>query len=378
LSRRWGGGTGPSGPAGPSGAPDGGSPVWLTAGQAEDLLSGRPGPAGSEALAGVLAALAGPAEPREAELAGYDRIRQAFEAAGAADGARRAGSREDLGAARSPRGGSRSVSGLRPDRGLAVRAGVLAAALSVAGVGTAAAANSLPSGLQQLAHDVFGGIGVPAPEDAGTPGISAAPSGPTPTGAAGRTHGATSGPTTPAGTTPMASASAESVALCRAYGEDGDGLSGEQQERLAVLAGGKQHVAKYCKAVLAAETAASSASTSADNGGTTAAGTAATTGNGNGNGNANGGGNGNANGGGNGNANGGGNGNANGGGNGNANGGGNGSTKGNANGGANGNANGGGNGNANGATKGNANGGGNGNANGNTIGNAKAKANNKS
>jgi hypothetical protein len=250
----------------------------------------------------VLAALARPAQTPEPDPAGYERVRQAFEAA-------------------APRGGgSHSASGLRVRgrRGPAVRIGLLAGALAVAGVGTAAA-NVLPTPLQQFAHTVLGPIGVPAP---GTPGPT---SGGVPTASADGRSGESGGgasssrPTSAVGTSPAVSATADEVVLCHAYQQDGDGgaLSADQKTRLEALAGGKQHVAKYCKDVLAAAPA---------DGATTGEATSTATTTGKGNGNANGGGNGNANGGGNGNSggNGNGNGNANGGGNGNANGGGNG------------------------------------------------------
>jgi hypothetical protein len=261
----------------------------------------------------VLAALAGPAEATASELDGYDRIRQAFEAAGASvggaaaagtkaaeaktagskaagtmsTGSKAAGTKAAGMPGQAQADGPRSRGDLRlwgRRRGIAVRVGVLAGALLVAGVGTAAA-DALPTPLQKFAHTVLGAIGVPGPSDSGGQGTRSGSS-PTATGS-GRSDvsspGAAPRPSSAAEVTPSAGVSptVSDVALCQTFKQDGDGhtLTVGEETRLEQLAGGK-HIAKYCKDLLAETPAGSDAS-----GGTAATSAPTTAGNDNGNGN---------------------------------------------------------------------------------------------
>jgi hypothetical protein len=182
----------------------------LTAAQVEELLSGRPGPAGAEALAAVVAVVSRPGLPHE--LAGYGQVRRAFESADAG------------------RGGPHSTSTIRRvrQRSAAVKIGsVLAAvtALSVAGIITAAGANKLPTPVQQFVHNVFGGVGVPRPNPGGrvgssTPGAPAGmPPSPSPSSSVAPSEASTApSQGRPATGSPSQSDSSGAAAdLCNAY-----------------------------------------------------------------------------------------------------------------------------------------------------------------
>lgn len=206
----------------------------------EALLSGRPGPAGSEAVMETLAAASRSGLPHE--LTGYDQVRRAFEDAGR----RHAGVRSGFLV-------RRAVSRLA-----AMRIGSAAAAvavLSVVGIVTAAAVTELPAPVQQVVHNVFGPVGVPGPPNpvssarpsaSGTPKVPASSTGGNSTPSPGTTAGR--GYTTPG-------QSSASIDLCKTYehGRNNDndhGLTPEQFKQLTQLAGGSKLIDSYCGVVL--------------------------------------------------------------------------------------------------------------------------------
>lgn len=133
-------------------------------------------------------------------------------------------------------------------KSLAVKVVAGFAAMTVAGTGVAAETGALPAPVQQAAHDVAGGLGVPAPREAAEqpetgpldePGAtpSVAPSASPEPRASGTPRG------------PDASGPA-ARGLCQAYRAGGNRDSVAQQA-LAEAAGGADKVGAYCDGVLA-------------------------------------------------------------------------------------------------------------------------------
>jgi hypothetical protein len=137
-------------------------------------------------------------------------------------------------------------------KSLAVKVVAGFAAMTVAGTGVAAETGALPAPVQQAAHDVAGGLGVPAPRE-----VAEQPA---------------TGPTEEADATPSVapSAIAEPTAskapdrgpdasgpaargLCQAYRSGANGNSVAQQA-LANAAGGADKVTGYCDGVLGSGT----------------------------------------------------------------------------------------------------------------------------
>lgn len=221
----------------------------LTDEDVEALLSGRPGPAGSETLAQALTAASRPGLPHE--LTGYDQVRRAFQAVEASGAI--AGS---LGVAR------RAVSRFVAAKIASVVAAV--AVLSVAGVMTAAAANKLPSPVQHFVHDVFGGVGVPEPSNPKKDGKPSVPS--APTQSSRQLRAGTPAPSSGADVTRSQShmsdqdstsptRSSSSIELCNAYKQgkdsgDDSALTPTQLKQLTRLAGGVKLIDSYCRRVL--------------------------------------------------------------------------------------------------------------------------------
>jgi hypothetical protein len=138
-------------------------------------------------------------------------------------------------------------------KSVAVKAALALAGLSAAGVGVAAETGSLPTPVQQAAHRVAGGLGVPAatsapvrtadaspePSDSPEPGSSAQPS-PSPS----EGHG-------PDATGPAAKG------LCTAYNSGrkaGRSTDSTAFQALAAAAGGTDGIDAYCAQVLASPT----------------------------------------------------------------------------------------------------------------------------
>jgi len=118
--------------------------------------------------------------------------------------------------------------------------------LVVGGSGVAAAsAGVLPSSMQQIAHEYFGGVGIPAPAASGTAGVipSTAP------GTAGSPSPAPSPGEATAGST------AQLMPLCQTVAENPQQwrsvLDTADQAALVAAAGAPGHVGQYCAALLA-------------------------------------------------------------------------------------------------------------------------------
>jgi len=184
---------------------------------AERLLA-RAGDADHPGLARLLAAAS--AAPTADELAGESAAVAAF-AAG-----RRTGS-------------APTPATVRPVRRLFIAKVAVAGSLALVG-GTALAAETgiLPDRLQRQAHELFSGVGVPAPRTTGAaPSRSAAPAPPAPSA------------------TPAPLPSHDPADLCRAWRSAQNDpaarqLTGEERRALGALAGGTPNIGAYCESVL--------------------------------------------------------------------------------------------------------------------------------
>lgn len=133
--------------------------------------------------------------------------------------------------------------------------------------GVAAGTGSLPAGLQQRAHEMFGMLGVPPP-DAGD-GRGGGPSG----GTTPSAPATVPPPSRPAGTdhpsgssTSPGSGSPNARALCRAWAStgrdpDGSGMSSPAWRALVTAAGGRSRVPAMCTSLIGAPPAATAAPT---------------------------------------------------------------------------------------------------------------------
>lgn len=225
--------------------------------EAEQLLSADPGAPAYPELTHLLAAAAAP--PRSDELVDLPAAVAAFEAAG--------------------QNGEPNVAVTRRRR-LFARSVVVKAVAGVAlvlfgGTAVAAETGNLPSGAQRHAHDVFSVLGVPPPAATSSPAQSPAPS---PAGHVTPTvaPGAGAEATTPQPT------SAAAPGLCRSWqarqkNPKNKPMKAEALRALAAAAGGAEHIAAYCAAVLAG-----SPGSTATAGPTTAAATPSHPGNGKG------------------------------------------------------------------------------------------------
>ncbi len=190
--------------------------------EAEELLTGAPVAADRRALAELLSAAAGPTRPDE--LHGVQAPLAVFEQSH-----------------RPP-----EMSHRRRRRTVFARLGIgwptakLAAVAILAVVGTVTAAKTgvLPDSAQQVAHDMLGGVGVPAPVTASprnSPGTQGDPGRPT------------ASPTPPA---VRQNQDDDAEALCRAYRDRRRSPDPQVSLRLARLAGGAPKVDRFCTGVL--------------------------------------------------------------------------------------------------------------------------------
>jgi hypothetical protein len=200
--------------------------------QAQRLLDGEPAGDQHAGLAALLAAAAAPARPDE--LADEPAMVAAFVRAG-----------------RGPQltGDERRAGRLRRQgwrRGGIVAVKVAAGLVLFAAGGTAFAAEtgSLPAGLQRQAHDLFGSLGVPAPDDDPPPAGPTVAASVAVTPPSGRTGAPSPGATEPA-----------AVELCRAWAAQrhprGKAMADEQLRDLIAAAGGESEVAAFCAKLLA-------------------------------------------------------------------------------------------------------------------------------
>ena len=202
--------------------------------EVEQLLTADADASAYPGLSDLLAAAAAP--PRPDELAGLPAAMAAFEAAG----------RE-----------SRTSVAVPSRRGGFARSAIVKVAAGVAVVlfgGTALAAETgnLPGSSQQHAHDLFSGLGVPAPP-------SARPA-PTDTPVARSTTAPAPAPTptpSPAGQSGTPGpAGAATRGLCRSWEARQQNpkkkpMKAESLRSLAAAAGGAEHIAAFCTALLA-------------------------------------------------------------------------------------------------------------------------------
>lgn len=239
-------------------------------------------------LAALLAAAAAPDPERDADERGLEVVLAAYrEAAEAPAPAGRTGKIVPI--------GHRYFG-----RALAVKFAAAAAVLAGAGM-AAASVGVLPAPIQRIAHDYFGGVGIPGPTSPTSGATATRSTGATPSASRSRaadpTASAESSTSATASASPAATTQHELVALCQIVVEAGPSWHSDvdkaQRDLLTAAAGGNDKVLSYCTALVAG------GGSSAPAGG----GSSPTSGSGNGNGNGGGGnGNGNGNGGGKGHA----------------------------------------------------------------------------
>jgi hypothetical protein len=205
---------------------------WVAA---HRVLAGEPAGPAADALRALLASACAPATATEYDEADLNALLEVYRAAAespaAAATGRRAQSSPSIG--RVPR---------RVGRAMAVKCtGVLLVAV---GTGAAAAGTDmLPASIQRMAHQYFGGLGVPGPSATpGTPGAG----GP---GSASPQSGGS--PSPPAGTVPLGTL----IALCGQVQHGAKnwrtGLDAADQAALSAAAGGDLKVTSYCAQLLA-------------------------------------------------------------------------------------------------------------------------------
>jgi hypothetical protein len=195
--------------------------------EAEQLLAADPNGSAYPDLSHLLVAAAAP--PRPEELVGLRAAVAAFEATGQ-DG--------DL---------SVAVASRRPvfARSVAVKAAAGVAVVLFSGTALAAETGNLPGASQQHAHDLFSALGVPPPDADPTPtGPPTERTTPTPAPSSGN-HGATPDAT-----------SAATLGLCRSWqarqkNPKNKPMKAESLRVLAAAAGGEEHIAAFCTALLA-------------------------------------------------------------------------------------------------------------------------------
>lgn len=232
-------------------------PSWsgareLSADDAERLVAGLPGPAGTEALAELIAVAA--MAPRHPDSAGYDLVRQAYLDAGTATARRR-------------------PAGLPLGRLVTLKVAAITAVLTVAGT-VAAEAGALPKPIQQVVYNVFGDEGIPDPNSAPPPSMTHSAGDPTTT-ASKATKAAPVTPARPSASSEPTSGHSSSAAvgdgspfgLCwDASGKRNKQAGDSEHHKLVVLAGGEQNIAAYCADILnpkGADTPAASAGSAA-------------------------------------------------------------------------------------------------------------------
>jgi hypothetical protein len=198
--------------------------------EAEQLLTADPGASAYPGLNRLLAAAAAP--PRPDELTNLRAAVAAFEAAGRND-------RPSVAAASVRRVFARSV---------AVKAVAGVAVVLFGGTALAAETGNLPGRTQQHAHNLFSAFGVPPASARAT---SATPS------ATPATPSATPSPTPSSGgrTAAPGVTSAATAGLCQSWvawqkNPKNKPIKAEALQRLAAAAGGEEHIAAFCTALL--------------------------------------------------------------------------------------------------------------------------------
>jgi hypothetical protein len=203
-------------------------------GSASRLVDGENGGHGAGNLDTLLTIAAAPPSEATLDPARLEPILMAFRGAGAGTHAR-------VGAGWSAPPRSRT----RPRSPRAAMVKCAAVFLVIGGSGVAAAsAGVLPTSVQQIAHDYFGGVGIPAPAVSGT--ADANPS-MTPSAAGSLSPAPGPGEATAGGT-------AQLMPLCRKISANAQnwrtGLAAADQAALVAAAGEPGHVRQYCATLL--------------------------------------------------------------------------------------------------------------------------------
>jgi len=204
--------------------------------EAERLLTADPDSSAYPGLSHLLAAAAAP--PRPDELSGLSRAVAAFEAAGRDD-------QPTVSAVRVRRVLARSVA-------VKVAAGV--AVVLFGGTAWAAETGNLPGRSQQHAHDLFSVLGVPARSAAPTSAPPTTPPANIPSPTPASTPIATPSPSvrsTAPGTTSPATPGLCRSWLARQKNPKHKPINVQTLRKLAAAAGGEEHIAAFCTALLA-------------------------------------------------------------------------------------------------------------------------------
>jgi hypothetical protein len=194
--------------------------------EAEQLLTADSDTSAYPDLSHLLTAAAAP--PRPDELTGLNLAVAAFEAAGQQDP-------PSVPAASVRRVFARSV---------AVKAVAGVAVVLFGGTALAAETGNLPGGSQQHAHNLFSALGVPPPSARVTSAApSAAPTTPSPTPSSG-------GRTATPGLTSTATAGLCRSWVARQKNPKNKPINAAALRKLAAAAGGEEHIAAFCTALL--------------------------------------------------------------------------------------------------------------------------------
>ncbi|MFC7532425.1 hypothetical protein [Actinoplanes sp. GCM10030250] len=220
--------------------------------EADRLVTGDPAGPDDPALGHLLDAVRAPATA--GELSGE----RATIAALAAERRRAAATREPS---------VPVVAAPRPARTIIVTAVAALAVLSAGGTAVAARTGNLPDGIQQNAHRLFSGLGVPAPSTSPakpepSPSPSTRPARPAPApsrSAAGNTPTATTTPSV--AVAPGDDMRARWCAAWLTADAGGHPMNGRERRELFAAAGGEENVAEYCGTVIASPSPSGSAGT---------------------------------------------------------------------------------------------------------------------
>ena len=201
-------------------------------GSASRLVEGENGGRSTGNLDTLLAVAAAPPSEATLDPVRLEPILMAFRGAGDRAGA-------GGGSPAPPR------SAIRPRSPRAAVVKCAAVFLVIGGSGVAAAsAGALPTSMQQIAHDYFGGVGIPAPAASGTAGANPSIA----ASAAGSLSPA------PGSGEAAAGGSAQLMPLCRKVAANAQnwraGLGAADQAALAAAAGEPGHVRQYCATLL--------------------------------------------------------------------------------------------------------------------------------
>lgn len=206
---------------------------------ASRLVDGQRGGPGTQELGTLLAVASAPASEATLDPVRLEPVLAAFRAAVPGSAPQRPAQRQ----------AQRQPQPARPSRSaqtLLVKCATVFVLLAGSGV-AAASAGVLPASVQRIAHDYFGGVGIPAPSSASS---SAADSNPSTTPST-----AGSGTASPGSGAASAATTAQLMPLCRQVAANPQNwrsvIDAADQAALVTVAGDPGHVRQYCATLLA-------------------------------------------------------------------------------------------------------------------------------